>query len=42
MSASLAKKEKNTKKVMSDSSGIVDFAFGLVNFVQLLGGGGGG
>ena len=39
---SLAKKEKNTKKVMSDSPGIVDFAFGLVNFVQLLGGGGGG
>ena len=33
---------QHTKKVMSDSPGIVDFAFGLVNFVQLLGGGGGG
>ena len=33
---------QHTKKVMSDSPGIVDFAFGLVNFVQVLGGGGGG
>ena len=33
---------QHAKKVMSDSLGIVDFAFGLVNFVQLLGGGDGG
>lgn len=32
---------QHAKKVMSDSPGIVDFAFGLVNFVQLLGGGDG-
>ena len=30
---------QHAKKVMSDSLGIVDFAFGLVNFVQLLWGG---
>ena len=33
---------QHAKKVMSDSPGIVDFAFGLVKFVQLLWGGGGG
>ena len=33
---------QQAKKVMSDSPGIVDFAFGLVKFVQLLWGGGGG
>lgn len=33
---------QHAKKVMFDSPGIVDFAFGLVNFVQLLGGGDGG
>ena len=33
---------QHAKKVMSDSPAIVDFAFGLVNFVQLLGGGDGG
>ena len=33
---------QHAKEVMSDSPGIVDFAFGLVNFVQLLWGGGGG
>ena len=31
---------QHAKKVMSDSPGIVDFAFGLVKFVQLLWGGG--
>ena len=30
---------QHAKKVMSDSPGIVDFASGLVNFVQLLWGG---
>lgn len=30
---------QQAKKVMSDSPGIVDFAFGLVKFVQLLLGG---
>ena len=33
---------QQAKKVMSDSPGIVDFAFGLVKFVQLLWGGGRG
>ena len=33
---------QHAKKVMSDSPGIVDFASGLVNFVQLLWGAGGG
>ena len=33
---------QHAKKVMSDSPGIVDFASGLVNFVQLLWGGGRG
>ena len=30
---------QHAKKVMSDSPRVVDFAFRLVNFVQLLGGG---